>query len=181
MPHLPRSLKPVPLCLAISTLSCLVRSALVLPATVEDWRECFLLSLGFSIFSHIAHICFQDTEFISYNRVCLPGKKNCDKAVLLRDKLVWFPFFFPLPSPGRLCNWGMELFFSFSALWDQLLEGRIKLQKALLTTNQLPQPDVFPVFKDKGGPEFASALKNSKHTYWDTLQHHIIEKEKMWF
>ncbi|XP_062030736.1 protein AATF [Lepus europaeus] len=47
------------------------------------------------------------------------------------------------------------------ALWDQLLEGRIKLQKALLTTNQLPQPDVFPVFKDKGGPEFASALKNS--------------------
>lgn len=47
------------------------------------------------------------------------------------------------------------------ALWDQLLEARIKLQKALLTTNQLPQPDVFPVFKDKGGPEFASALKNS--------------------
>ncbi|TKC47246.1 hypothetical protein EI555_016759, partial [Monodon monoceros] len=46
------------------------------------------------------------------------------------------------------------------ALWDQLLEGRIKLQKALLTTNQLPQPDVFPIFKDKGGPEFASALKN---------------------
>ncbi|XP_007481955.1 protein AATF isoform X2 [Monodelphis domestica] len=47
------------------------------------------------------------------------------------------------------------------ALWDQLLEGRIKLQKALLTTNQLPQPDVFPSFKDKGGSEFASALKNS--------------------
>lgn len=47
------------------------------------------------------------------------------------------------------------------ALWDQLLEGRIKLQKALLTANQLPQPDVFPIFKDKGGPEFASALKNS--------------------
>ncbi|XP_072503054.1 protein AATF isoform X1 [Notamacropus eugenii] len=47
------------------------------------------------------------------------------------------------------------------ALWDQLLEGRIKLQKALLTTNQLPQPDVFPIFKDKGGSEFASALKNS--------------------
>ncbi|XP_036609225.1 protein AATF isoform X1 [Trichosurus vulpecula] len=47
------------------------------------------------------------------------------------------------------------------ALWDQLLEGRIKLQKALLTTNQLPQPDVFPIFKDNGGSEFASALKNS--------------------
>uniref|UniRef100_F6T498 Apoptosis antagonizing transcription factor n=1 Tax=Ornithorhynchus anatinus TaxID=9258 RepID=F6T498_ORNAN len=47
------------------------------------------------------------------------------------------------------------------ALWDQLLEGRIKLQKALLTTNQLPQPDTFPIFKDKGGSEFASILKNS--------------------
>jgi hypothetical protein len=45
------------------------------------------------------------------------------------------------------------------------LEGRIKLQKALLTSNQLPQPDIFPVFKDKGGPEFVSALKNSKNTY----------------
>ncbi|XP_074869738.1 protein AATF isoform X2 [Carettochelys insculpta] len=47
------------------------------------------------------------------------------------------------------------------ALWDQLLEGRIKLQKALLTANQLPQPDTFPAFKKEGGEEFASALKNS--------------------
>ncbi|XP_038615669.1 protein AATF [Tachyglossus aculeatus] len=47
------------------------------------------------------------------------------------------------------------------ALWDLLLEGRIKLQKALLTTNQLPQPDTFPIFKDKGGSEFASILKNN--------------------
>uniref|UniRef100_A0A8C0GKC4 Apoptosis antagonizing transcription factor n=1 Tax=Chelonoidis abingdonii TaxID=106734 RepID=A0A8C0GKC4_CHEAB len=47
------------------------------------------------------------------------------------------------------------------ALWDQLLEGRIKLQKALLTANQLPQPDTFPAFKKEGGQEFASALKNS--------------------
>uniref|UniRef100_A0A674KEK1 Apoptosis antagonizing transcription factor n=1 Tax=Terrapene triunguis TaxID=2587831 RepID=A0A674KEK1_9SAUR len=47
------------------------------------------------------------------------------------------------------------------ALWDQLLEGRIKLQKALLTANQLPQPDTFPAFKKEGGREFASALKNS--------------------
>uniref|UniRef100_A0A8C3SK70 Apoptosis antagonizing transcription factor n=1 Tax=Chelydra serpentina TaxID=8475 RepID=A0A8C3SK70_CHESE len=47
------------------------------------------------------------------------------------------------------------------ALWDQLLEGRIKLQKALLTANQLPQPDTFPAFKKEGGREFANALKNS--------------------
>ncbi|XP_027629973.1 protein AATF [Tupaia chinensis] len=60
------------------------------------------------------------------------------------------------------------------ALWDQLLEGRIKLQKALLTTNQLPQPDVFPVFKDKGGPEFASALKNS-HKALKALLRSLVE------
>ncbi|XP_060613007.2 protein AATF [Anolis sagrei] len=47
------------------------------------------------------------------------------------------------------------------ALWDQLLEGRIKLQKVLLTANQLPQPDTFPEFKTRGGPEFAEALKNN--------------------
>ncbi|XP_043910508.1 protein AATF [Protopterus annectens] len=47
------------------------------------------------------------------------------------------------------------------ALWDQILEGRIKLQKALLTANQLPQPDVIPIFKKKGGQEFATALKSS--------------------
>ncbi|KAJ6657900.1 hypothetical protein lerEdw1_001820, partial [Lerista edwardsae] len=47
------------------------------------------------------------------------------------------------------------------ALWDQLLEGRIKLQKVLLTANQLPQPDTFPEFKKRGGQEFANALKNN--------------------
>uniref|UniRef100_H9G6A3 Apoptosis antagonizing transcription factor n=1 Tax=Anolis carolinensis TaxID=28377 RepID=H9G6A3_ANOCA len=47
------------------------------------------------------------------------------------------------------------------ALWDQLLEGRIKLQKVLLTANQLPQPDTFPEFKTRGGPEFSNALKNN--------------------
>nr|XP_056721015.1 protein AATF [Euleptes europaea] len=47
------------------------------------------------------------------------------------------------------------------ALWDQLLEGRIKLQKALVTANQLPQPDIFPEFKKRGGPELARALKDN--------------------
>ncbi|XP_034995120.2 protein AATF [Zootoca vivipara] len=47
------------------------------------------------------------------------------------------------------------------ALWDQLLEGRIKLQKVLLTANQLPQPDTFLEFKKRGGQEFATALKNN--------------------
>ncbi|XP_062448385.1 protein AATF isoform X2 [Rhea pennata] len=46
------------------------------------------------------------------------------------------------------------------ALWDQLLEGRIKMQKVLLTANRLPQPDTFPTFKKEGGQEFDNAVKN---------------------
>lgn len=67
------------------------------------------------------------------------------------------------------------------ALWDQLLEGRIKLQKALLTTNQLPQPDVFPVFKDKGGQEFASALKNSHKALKALLRSLVDLQEELLF
>uniref|UniRef100_A0A9L0KEG4 Apoptosis antagonizing transcription factor n=2 Tax=Equus asinus TaxID=9793 RepID=A0A9L0KEG4_EQUAS len=67
------------------------------------------------------------------------------------------------------------------ALWDQLLEGRIKLQKALLTTNQLPQPDVFPIFKDKGGPEFASALKNSHKALKALLRSLVDLQEELLF
>ncbi|NXS55844.1 AATF protein, partial [Brachypteracias leptosomus] len=46
------------------------------------------------------------------------------------------------------------------ALWDQLLEGRIKMQKALLTANRLPQPDTYPLFKEEGGQEFDNAVEN---------------------
>ncbi|XP_036380543.1 protein AATF [Megalops cyprinoides] len=60
------------------------------------------------------------------------------------------------------------------ALWDQLLEGRIKLQKSLLIANQLPQPASFPEFKRRGGPEFAAALKNS-HKALKALQRSLLE------
>ncbi|KAG7483646.1 hypothetical protein MATL_G00040590 [Megalops atlanticus] len=60
------------------------------------------------------------------------------------------------------------------ALWDQLLEGRIKLQKSLLIANQLPQPTSFPEFKRRGGPEFAAALKNS-HKALKALQRSLLE------
>ncbi|NWJ04653.1 AATF protein, partial [Crypturellus undulatus] len=46
------------------------------------------------------------------------------------------------------------------ALWDHLLEGRIKMQKVLLTANRLPQPDTYPTFKKEGGQEFDDAVKN---------------------
>ncbi|NXP71339.1 AATF protein, partial [Ramphastos sulfuratus] len=46
------------------------------------------------------------------------------------------------------------------ALWDQLLEGRIKMQKALATANRLPQPDTFPLFRKEGGQEFDNAVES---------------------
>ncbi|NXF07013.1 AATF protein, partial [Smithornis capensis] len=46
------------------------------------------------------------------------------------------------------------------ALWDQLMEGRIKMQKALVTANQLPQPDTYPRFRQEGGQEFDNAVHN---------------------
>ncbi|XP_031447349.1 protein AATF isoform X1 [Phasianus colchicus] len=46
------------------------------------------------------------------------------------------------------------------ALWDQILEGRIKMQKALVIANQLPQPDTFPLFRKEGGQEFDNAVES---------------------
>ncbi|XP_029988122.1 protein AATF [Sphaeramia orbicularis] len=60
------------------------------------------------------------------------------------------------------------------ALWDQLLEGRIKIQKALVTANQLPQPQTFPEFKRRGDADFAGALKNS-HKALKALQRSLLE------
>ncbi|XP_038572733.1 protein AATF [Micropterus salmoides] len=60
------------------------------------------------------------------------------------------------------------------ALWDQLLEGRIKIQKALVTANQLPQPQTFPEFKRRGGAELAGELKNA-HKALKALQRSLLE------
>ncbi|NXK92599.1 AATF protein, partial [Formicarius rufipectus] len=46
------------------------------------------------------------------------------------------------------------------ALWDQLMEGRIKMQKALVTANRLPQPDTYPRFREEGGQQFDNAVEN---------------------
>ncbi|NXN77708.1 AATF protein, partial [Bombycilla garrulus] len=46
------------------------------------------------------------------------------------------------------------------ALWDQLMEGRIKMQKVLMTANRLPQPDTYPRFKKEGGQDFDNAVEN---------------------
>lgn len=60
------------------------------------------------------------------------------------------------------------------ALWDLMLEGRIKMQKALVTANQLPQSQTFPDFKTRGGSEYAEALKNS-HKALKALQRSLLE------
>uniref|UniRef100_A0A3P8UCF1 Apoptosis antagonizing transcription factor n=1 Tax=Amphiprion percula TaxID=161767 RepID=A0A3P8UCF1_AMPPE len=60
------------------------------------------------------------------------------------------------------------------ALWDQLLEGRIKIQKALVTANQLPQPATFPEFRREGGAELAGPLKNT-HKALKALQRSLLE------
>ncbi|XP_019936804.1 protein AATF [Paralichthys olivaceus] len=60
------------------------------------------------------------------------------------------------------------------ALWDQLLEGRIKFQKALVTANQLPQPQTLSEFKRRGGAEMAGALKNT-HKALKALQRSLLE------
>ncbi|XP_044141577.1 protein AATF-like [Bufo gargarizans] len=52
-----------------------------------------------------------------------------------------------------------------NGIWDQLLEGRIKLQKVLVSANQLPQHDMFALFKKEGGAEFLAPLTNSKFLY----------------
>lgn len=60
------------------------------------------------------------------------------------------------------------------ALWDQLLESRIKIQKALVTVNQLPQPDTFPEFKRRGGAKMAAELKTT-HKALKALQRSLLE------
>ncbi|XP_041646639.1 protein AATF [Cheilinus undulatus] len=60
------------------------------------------------------------------------------------------------------------------ALWDHLLEGRIKTQKALVTANQLPQPETLPEFKRRGGAELAGELKNA-HKALKALQRSLLE------
>ncbi|XP_047442422.1 protein AATF [Mugil cephalus] len=60
------------------------------------------------------------------------------------------------------------------ALWDHLLEGRIKIQKALATSNQLPQPQTLPEFKRLGGTELTGAMKNT-HKALKALQRSLLE------
>ena len=49
-----------------------------------------------------------------------------------------------------------------TGLWDSLLEARIKLQKVLSSTNQMPQHDTIEDFVESGGVEVEEALSKGK-------------------
>ncbi|XP_035663737.1 protein AATF-like [Branchiostoma floridae] len=69
-----------------------------------------------------------------------------------------------------------------TGLWDSLLESRIKLQKALPLTNQLPQPDKRSSFIKTGGDPFTAAAEAGAaclRGLLDTLlelQHELLEQ-----
>ncbi|XP_077391483.1 protein AATF [Festucalex cinctus] len=48
------------------------------------------------------------------------------------------------------------------AVWERLLEARIKMQKALASANRLPRPHVLPHFHERGGAPLAGAVKNAR-------------------
>lgn len=52
--------------------------------------------------------------------------------------------------------------FCLEGLWDSLLENRIRIQKSLVQINKLPQHDVFPDFKEKGGTALNEPLDNGE-------------------
>ncbi|XP_059397740.1 protein AATF-like [Carassius carassius] len=64
------------------------------------------------------------------------------------------------------------------ALWDLMLERRIKMQKALVMANQLPPPQTFPEFKSRGGAEYAEALKTS-HKALKALQRSLLDLQDL--
>lgn len=45
------------------------------------------------------------------------------------------------------------------------MEGRIKMQKVLMTANRLPQPDTYPRFRKEGGQDFDNAVESCKSLF----------------
>lgn len=48
------------------------------------------------------------------------------------------------------------------AVWERLLEARIKMQKPLASANRLPRPHVLPHFRARGDAQLAGAVKNAR-------------------
>ncbi|XP_064635610.1 protein AATF-like [Lineus longissimus] len=58
-------------------------------------------------------------------------------------------------------------------LWDGLLESRIKIQKALIQVNKLPQHTTWKAFSQKGGQDFKQAA-NESQTALKTLLDQLV-------
>nr|CAD7413055.1 unnamed protein product [Timema cristinae] len=64
-------------------------------------------------------------------------------------------------------------------LWDNLLEGRIKLQKVLMPANKFPQHTIYESFLSEGGAELQSALEHSKHLVASLLDKLLLLQTEM--
>ncbi|XP_061680061.1 protein AATF isoform X1 [Syngnathoides biaculeatus] len=64
------------------------------------------------------------------------------------------------------------------ALWEQLLEARIKMQKALASANRLPRPHALPRFRDRGGPRLAGAAKDARKAL-KALQRSLLDLQEL--
>lgn len=64
-------------------------------------------------------------------------------------------------------------------LWDNLLECRIQLQKALTAANKLPQYNIFEHFIAEGGSKFKAEVQQTKHTITTLLENLIALQTEM--
>lgn len=64
-------------------------------------------------------------------------------------------------------------------LWDNLLECRIQLQKALTAANKLPQYNIFEHFVAEGGSKFKAEVQQTKHTITTLLENLIALQTEM--
>ncbi|XP_061539635.1 protein AATF [Phycodurus eques] len=64
------------------------------------------------------------------------------------------------------------------ALWEQLLEARIKMQKALGSANRLPRPHALPHFRARGGARQAGAAEDAREAL-KALQRSLLDLHQL--
>ena len=66
------------------------------------------------------------------------------------------------------------------ALWDSVLENRIRLQKLLVEINKLPQHDVFDEVKEKGGSQCKDPLNYTQQLLTDLVHNFLILQQTLY-
>jgi protein AATF/BFR2 len=64
-------------------------------------------------------------------------------------------------------------------LWDNLLECRIQLQKALTAGNKLPQYNIFEHFVAQGGSKYKAEIQQTKHKVTTLLENLVTLQTEM--